>query len=47
MMDESGDIRVTGFRETIDKFYEMIEVGKVYYLANGALKYAELLMHPN
>lgn len=26
LMDESGQIRVTGFRDSVDKFYEMIEV---------------------
>lgn len=42
LMDESGDIRVTGFRETIDKFYEMLQVGKVYYVANATLKYTSV-----
>lgn len=26
LVDESGEIRATGFRDTVDKFYEMIEV---------------------
>lgn len=26
LMDESGQIRVTGFRDAVDKFYDMIEV---------------------
>ena len=43
VMDESGDIRVTGFRETVDKFYEMIQVAKVYYIANASLKYVAFL----
>lgn len=29
LMDESGQIRVTGFRDSVDKFYEMIEVRKI------------------
>lgn len=29
LMDDSGQIRVTGFRDSVDKFYEMIEV--IYY----------------
>lgn len=28
LMDESGDIRCTGFREAVDKFYDFIEVNK-------------------
>ena len=43
VMDETGDIRVTGFRETVDKFYEMIQLGKVYYIANASLKYVAFL----
>jgi hypothetical protein len=28
-VDESGEIRATGFNDAIDKFYELLEVGKV------------------
>lgn len=28
LMDESGEIRCTGFREAVDKFYEMIQVSQ-------------------
>lgn len=38
LMDESGEIRCTGFREAVDKFYEMIEVDKVYYITKCLLK---------
>jgi len=29
VLDESGDIRITCFKEEADKFYDMIETGKV------------------
>lgn len=38
VIDESGDIRITGFKEDVDKFYDLIEQGKVYYIANATLK---------
>uniref|UniRef100_A0A8C6WE83 Replication protein A subunit n=1 Tax=Neogobius melanostomus TaxID=47308 RepID=A0A8C6WE83_9GOBI len=40
IVDESGEIRVTGFNQEVDKFYELIEVGKVYYLSKASLKIA-------
>lgn len=40
LLDESGEIRVTGFNESVDKFYEMIEAGKVYYITKGQVKTA-------
>ncbi|CRK88089.1 CLUMA_CG001874, isoform A [Clunio marinus] len=36
--DESGEIRVTGFRDQVDKYYDMIEVDKVYYITKCQLK---------
>ncbi|KAJ8672835.1 hypothetical protein QAD02_004095 [Eretmocerus hayati] len=38
LLDESGEIRCTAFREQCDKFYDMIEIGKVYYISRCALK---------
>jgi len=29
LIDESGEIRATGFTETVDKYYNMLEVNKV------------------
>ena len=29
LLDESGEIRATAFKEQVDKFYEMIDVNKV------------------
>ena len=37
-MDESGEIRCTGFKEQCEKFYKMLEVGKVYLISNCTLK---------
>lgn len=38
IMDESGEIRVTAFKEQCDKFYEMIQVDKIYYITKCQLK---------
>ncbi|XP_058813344.1 replication protein A 70 kDa DNA-binding subunit [Topomyia yanbarensis] len=38
IMDESGEIRVTAFKEQCDKFFDMIEVDKVYYITKCQLK---------
>ncbi|XP_058976432.1 replication protein A 70 kDa DNA-binding subunit-like [Musca domestica] len=38
LMDESGEIRATAFREQCDKFYDMIEVDKLYYISKCQLK---------
>uniref|UniRef100_A0A8B9LR65 Replication protein A subunit n=1 Tax=Astyanax mexicanus TaxID=7994 RepID=A0A8B9LR65_ASTMX len=40
IVDESGEIRVTGFNQEVDKFYSIIEQGKVYYISKGSLKIA-------
>jgi replication factor A1 len=37
-MDESGEIRATAFRDQVDKYYDMIEVDKVYYVSKCQLK---------
>lgn len=38
VVDESGSIKVSCFNETVDVFYEMFDVGKVYSISNGAVK---------
>ena len=43
LVDESGEIRATAFKEECDQNYEKIEVGKVYYISNGSLKIANEL----
>ena len=40
LVDESGEIRATAFKDECDKFYNMIEIGKVYYITQGSLKAA-------
>jgi len=40
-LDESGEIKATAFRDEVDKFYDMIEVNKVYYVTKGSLKTAD------
>ncbi|XP_070761828.1 replication protein A 70 kDa DNA-binding subunit isoform X2 [Enoplosus armatus] len=40
IVDESGEIRVTGFNQEVDKFYSLVEVGKVYYVSKCSLKIA-------
>lgn len=38
VMDETGEIRVTAFREQCDKFFDLIEVDKVYFISKCQLK---------
>ncbi|XP_026466908.1 replication protein A 70 kDa DNA-binding subunit [Ctenocephalides felis] len=38
LFDESGEIRATAFKEQCDKFYDMIQVDKVYYISKCQLK---------
>lgn len=38
LMDESGEIRATAFRDSCDKFYDLIEVDKVYFISKCQLK---------
>lgn len=40
IVDESGEIRVTGFNQEVDKYFSLIEVGKVYYISKCSLKIA-------
>ncbi|CAD6242557.1 GSCOCG00009510001-RA-CDS [Cotesia congregata] len=40
LVDESGEIRCTGFTDSVDKFYNIIETGKIYYISRGTLKVA-------
>uniref|UniRef100_A0A674D4P6 Replication protein A subunit n=1 Tax=Salmo trutta TaxID=8032 RepID=A0A674D4P6_SALTR len=40
IVDESGEIRVTAFTQEVDKFYSIIETGKVFYISKGSLKIA-------
>lgn len=38
LIDDSGEIRCTAFRDQCDKFYDMIETGHVYYFSRCTLK---------
>ncbi|KAI8436718.1 hypothetical protein MSG28_010201 [Choristoneura fumiferana] len=40
LCDESGEIRATAFRNECDKFFDMIQVDKVYYISRCQLKTA-------
>ncbi|XP_071626568.1 replication protein A 70 kDa DNA-binding subunit-like [Temnothorax longispinosus] len=40
LIDESGEIRCTAFRDLCEKFYDMIEPGNVYYISRCTLKAA-------
>jgi len=40
LMDESGEIRVTAFKDQCDAFYDKTVVGKVYYISNCSVKAA-------
>ncbi|KPJ03587.1 Replication protein A 70 kDa DNA-binding subunit [Papilio xuthus] len=40
LCDDSGEIRATAFKNECDKFYDMIEVDKVYYISRCILKAA-------
>ncbi|CAN8268437.1 unnamed protein product [Cochlearia groenlandica] len=38
---DGGEIRVTCFNAVVDRFYDVIEVGKVYFISKGSLKPAQ------
>ncbi|XP_020091056.1 replication protein A 70 kDa DNA-binding subunit A isoform X1 [Ananas comosus] len=38
---DGGEIRVTCFNSVVDRFYEVVEVGKVYVMSKGSLKPAK------
>lgn len=40
LIDESGEIRATAFNNECDKFFDMIEVNKVYFITRGSIKTA-------
>ena len=43
LKDESGEIRITAFKEQCDEFYDKAVVGKEYYFSNCAVKAANKL----
>ncbi|KAI0216920.1 Replication protein A 70 kDa DNA-binding subunit [Lamellibrachia satsuma] len=40
-LDESGEIRATAFKNEVDKFYDFIQLNKVYYISKAQLKTAD------
>ncbi|KAL3856901.1 hypothetical protein ACJMK2_011607 [Sinanodonta woodiana] len=40
LVDESGEIKATGFTDTVDKFFNLLEVNKVFYISRATLKTA-------
>jgi len=45
--DESGELRCTCFKEGVDKFYDFIQVDKVYLISKGQVKPANKQFNPN
>ena len=47
LIDESGEIRVTAFKEQCDAFYDKAVVGKVYFIRyHGHVAHLFLIIHP-
>ncbi|XP_017292775.1 replication protein A 70 kDa DNA-binding subunit isoform X2 [Kryptolebias marmoratus] len=40
VVDESGEIKITAFNKEVDKFFSLVEQGKVYYISKAILKVA-------
>ncbi|XP_065054177.1 replication protein A 70 kDa DNA-binding subunit-like [Rhopilema esculentum] len=40
LLDETGEIKATGFNDAVDKFHPLLEVGKVYFISRGSLRTA-------
>ena len=38
LKDASGEIKVTGFNEDANKYFDMLQEGKIYYLSNGKIQ---------
>ncbi|KAK2466831.1 hypothetical protein APHAL10511_001089 [Amanita phalloides] len=41
LMDESGDIKATGFNEAVDMHYDKFQEGKVYYISKARVNLAK------
>uniref|UniRef100_A0A8C4IFW8 Replication protein A subunit n=1 Tax=Dicentrarchus labrax TaxID=13489 RepID=A0A8C4IFW8_DICLA len=39
-VDESGEIKITAFNKEVDRFFSLVEQGKVYYISKATLKVA-------
>uniref|UniRef100_G3QB71 Replication protein A subunit n=1 Tax=Gasterosteus aculeatus aculeatus TaxID=481459 RepID=G3QB71_GASAC len=40
IVDESGEIKITAFNDEVDKFFSLVEQGKVYFITKATLKVA-------
>lgn len=40
-MDESGEIKATGFNSVVDEFYDRLQEGKVYYISKARVNLAK------
>ena len=40
VIDQSGEIRVNAFNNEVNKFYDLIQPNKVYYISKGTVKTA-------
>ncbi|XP_047463887.1 replication protein A 70 kDa DNA-binding subunit-like isoform X2 [Mugil cephalus] len=40
ILDDSGEIKITAFNKEADKFFSLVEQGKVYYISKATLKVA-------
>ncbi|KAM7537813.1 hypothetical protein Aperf_G00000060350 [Anoplocephala perfoliata] len=38
LLDSTGEIRATAFNTEVDKFFDLVEVNKVYYISRASLK---------
>ncbi|GMK57399.1 hypothetical protein CspeluHIS016_0402330 [Cutaneotrichosporon spelunceum] len=41
LMDETGEIRATGFNDAVDNFYNVLEEGKVYFISRARINIAK------
>lgn len=41
LMDETGEIRATGFNDTVDAFYNTLEEGKVFFISRARINIAK------
>lgn len=41
LMDETGEIRATGFNDAVDSFYNVLEEGKVFFISRARINIAK------
>lgn len=46
LMDESGEIRATGFNQSVTEFYDRLQEGKVYYISKARVNLAKKKFSP-